>query len=65
MISLFSFKTKIRNNLIINGQRQFNYNLRNNEKFATVETGDLVIGKKTFDYFFSKFINGLHVQHLR
>ena len=63
-LSLFSFTSKIKNNLRLNSDRNINYNLRNKNFFTTTST-ELNIGKKTAEYFFSRFLNGLYVNQLQ
>ena len=63
-LSLFSFTSKIKNNLRLNSDRNINYNLRNKNFFTTTST-ELNMGKKTAEYFFSRFLNGLYVNQLQ
>ena len=62
-LSMFSFSSKIREGLKLNVHRNLSYNLRNKENYTVIET-NLNVGKKTIEYFFSKFINAFYIRQL-
>ena len=63
-LSIFTFNNKkLISKLEHNSSRAIPYSLRNNEHLATIQTV-LKEGKKTLQYFFSKFINSFYINYL-